>query len=233
MSDLYESEPLLRQYLDFHYRSQDTDYLPYHPLPAGVLGYPARCAAKLIEHCGSHHTALDLGCAVGGSSFELAKVFDQVVGIDFSASFINAASELARIGNFRLSEILYTPPSEVRKCTPLFKKGDACDLPEDLGTFDAILMANLLCRLPDPAACLAGLHAHTRAGSVLLFTTPCSWNEAFTPREKWLWPTLEGLHDHLDSWCDCQEVLEMPFVLKDHERRAQFTVAQASVWRVR
>lgn len=233
MSNSYESETLLRQYLDFHYRSQDADYLPHHPLPAGVLGYPERCAAKLIEHSKHFGSALDLGCAVGGSSFALANVFDQVLGIDFSASFIRTASQLATSGEFRLSEKTYAPPSGNRKCTPKFQTGDACNLPEDLGVFDAVLMANLLCRLPDPAACLSQLKKITRPDSVLLFTTPCSWDEAFTPREKWLWPTLEGLHEHLDGWCECIEVLEMPFVLKDHERRAQFTVAQASIWKVR
>lgn len=232
MPDYYESEPLLRQYLDFHYRSQDPDYLPLHPLPEGVLRYPERCAAKLIEHCGAFSSALDLGCAVGGSSFTLASVFEKVLGIDFSNSFIRTASELANTGEFRLAEIPYSLPSGNRKCTPVFQTGDACHLPEDLGVFDAILMANLLCRLPDPAACLTQLKKITRPGSVLLFTTPCSWDESFTPREKWLWPTLEGLHNHLDSWCECIEVLEMPFVLKDNERRAQFTVAQASVWKV-
>ncbi len=29
-------------------------------------------------------------------------------------------------------------------------QGDACNLPESLGQFDAVLAANLLCRLPDP-----------------------------------------------------------------------------------
>ncbi|MDF3130190.1 methyltransferase domain-containing protein [Kiritimatiellaeota bacterium B1221] len=232
MPDSYESETLLRQYLDFHYRSQEPDYLPHHPLPAGVVGYPERCAAKLIGHSEHFGSALDLGCAVGGSSFALAREFHQVLGIDFSASFIRAANQLAAKGQFRSSEHIYTPSSEPRKNPPRFQTGDACHLPDDLGSFDAVLMANLLCRLPDPAACLEQLKKITRPGSVLLFTTPCSWDEAFTPRDKWLWPTLEGLHQHLNPWCTNLEVLEMPFVLRDHERRAQFTVAQASVWKV-
>ncbi len=36
-------------------------------------------------------TALDLGCAVGGSSFALARAFQSVVGVDSSAHFIKAA----------------------------------------------------------------------------------------------------------------------------------------------
>jgi 2-polyprenyl-3-methyl-5-hydroxy-6-metoxy-1,4-benzoquinol methylase len=35
--------------------------------------------------------ALDLGCAVGRSSFELTRYFDRVVGLDYSARFIQVA----------------------------------------------------------------------------------------------------------------------------------------------
>lgn len=233
LTDSYESESLLRQYLDFHFCSEDPDYLPHHSLPVGLLHYPNRCAAKLIGHSQRFERALDVGCAVGGSSFALAAEFKEVVGLDFSASFIHAASHIAREGHFRLSENVYSLPSELRKNAPEFLTADACDLPEDLGRFDAVLMANLLCRLPDPAACLKGLRNVTTSGSILLFTTPCSWDESFTPRDKWLWPTLEALHEQLDSWCECIEVTDMPFILKDHDRRAQFTVAEASVWKVR
>lgn len=232
MPDSYESETLLRQYLDFHFRSKEPDYLPHHSVPKGLTDYPRRCAEKVIQHSRRFERALDLGCAVGGSSFALATRFREVLGVDFSASFIHAAATLAQHGVFRLSEETYTLPSELRKPPPHFEVGDACALREDLGCFDAILMANLLCRLPDPAACLQGLKSHTRPGSLLVFMTPCSWDEAFTPRDKWLWPTLEGLHQHLDPWCNCIEVSDLPFLLRDHERRAQFTVAEASVWEV-
>jgi putative 4-mercaptohistidine N1-methyltranferase len=233
LTDLYETSPLLQQYLDFHFRGGDSDYLPHHPLPEGVLAYPERCAEKVIQHSTRTALALDLGCAVGGSTFALAKSFDDVVGIDFSTSFIDTASHLADKGVFRLSEEEYRLSSGVRKNRVTFQQGDACHLPEHLGTFDAILMANLLCRLPDPAACLDGLKSKTTSGSVLVFMTPCSWDEAYTPREKWLWPTEEALHEHLDPWCDCLETSDMPFVLRDHERRAQFTVALCTVWRVK
>ncbi|MGA0332454.1 MAG: methyltransferase domain-containing protein [Kiritimatiellia bacterium] len=244
MPDSYESEALLRQYLDFHYRSGDPGYLPHHPLPPGVLEYPRRCAEKVLQYSRRFDRALDPGCAVGGSTFVLATRFQEVVGVDLSASFIRTATALAQHGVFRLpepfrhgngqglSEETYTLPSELRNTSPRFEQGDACALRPDLGCFDAILMANLLCRLPDPAACLQNLRNHTRPGSLLVFMTPCSWDEDFTPREKWLFPTLEALHQHLDPWCGCLEVSEMPFVLRDHERRAQFTVAQCSVWEV-
>lgn len=41
---------------------------------------------------GGEALALDIGCAVGGASFELARAFPHVLGIDFSQHFVNAAN---------------------------------------------------------------------------------------------------------------------------------------------
>lgn len=42
--------------------------------------------------------ALDIGCSVGRITFELAKRFNQVVGIDISHRFIDAAKKLKMYG---------------------------------------------------------------------------------------------------------------------------------------
>ena len=102
-----------------------------------------------------------MGCAVGGSCKELASSFEEVVGIDYAQGFVDAANALktndlnyARSGEASLpgAQCLaraFTPSS----CPKLtFIKGDACALPESLGTFDAVLAANLLCRLREPLA---------------------------------------------------------------------------------
>ena len=41
--------------------------------------------------------ALDLGCAVGRASFELARYFEDVVGVDYSQAFVDTANELKRV----------------------------------------------------------------------------------------------------------------------------------------
>ena len=38
--------------------------------------------------------ALDVGCAVGATSFKLDETFGYVVGVDYSASFVNKATEV-------------------------------------------------------------------------------------------------------------------------------------------
>lgn len=51
--------------------------------------------------------ALDIGCAVGRTAFEMTRLFDEVVGIDLSTRFIQVASKLTQ-----QESILYKIPIE-------------------------------------------------------------------------------------------------------------------------
>ena len=55
-------------------------------------------------------------------------------------------------------------------------------LEEDLGSFDLVHAANLLCRLPNPQAFLDRLNELVAPGGQLLLTTPFTWLEDFTPK---------------------------------------------------
>lgn len=64
-----------------------------------------------------------------------------------------------------------------------FFQGDACalskyaDEKEGFGTFDGAIMANLLCRLPDPMACLDAMPKIINKGGVVVIVTPFTWLE--------------------------------------------------------
>ncbi len=47
--------------------------------------------------------ALDIGCAVGRSTFELATEFEEVVGIDYSSAFIAKCQQLKITGESEYS----------------------------------------------------------------------------------------------------------------------------------
>ena len=47
--------------------------------------------------------ALDIGCAVGRSTFELSKKFSKVVGIDYSQAFIDCSNQLKKYGELPYS----------------------------------------------------------------------------------------------------------------------------------
>lgn len=131
-SALYETEALTNQYLDFHYG--ETEYF-------GVKNFPLNCSHKIIEAAQSEHIkgrALDLGCAVGRTTIELANHFNEVIGLDFSHAFINAANKV-------LNEKHQDVAGKVK-----FIQGDACKLSPELGKFDVIFAGNLIDRLYDP-----------------------------------------------------------------------------------
>ena len=90
--EFYETERALSEYLLFHYGSPN-EVLPWSFGPASALNYPARCVSECLStaRLSSSARALDLGCAVGRSTFELARHCAEVIGIDYSHTFIEAA----------------------------------------------------------------------------------------------------------------------------------------------
>jgi 5-histidylcysteine sulfoxide synthase len=89
----YETDRLVSEYAEFHYGDE---YF-------GVPNFPRALAQLAIEAMGNKPAAkaLDLGCATGRASFELARHFARVTGIDFSARFISLGVRLAEQGRLR------------------------------------------------------------------------------------------------------------------------------------
>ncbi|MHC1769672.1 MAG: putative 4-mercaptohistidine N1-methyltransferase [Verrucomicrobiia bacterium] len=248
-SDFYETDRALAEYLLFHYGSQE-QVLPWAFGPASALDYPARCVSECLElvRLPARARALDLGCAVGRSTFELARHCAEVIGIDYSHRFIEVARHLLQhgsIGYAYLEEgLLTTPataavPAEIDRQRVTFEQGDAQDLRPDLGWFDVVLLANLVDRLREPRQCLGRLPNFVRPGGQLMVTTPCTWLEDYTAPSDWLGGfeqegrpvrTLETLHALLDSHFTLARTLDLPFLIREHARKFQWSVAQATVW---
>ena len=87
---MYESDTAVSQYCEAHYGE------PFF----GVENFPARCAhiCLALMRNKTRKRALDIGCSVGRASFELAKEFDFVSGLDFSARFIRIAYQMQEKG---------------------------------------------------------------------------------------------------------------------------------------
>ncbi len=246
----YESDRLLSEYLLFHYGTAE-EILPYDFGPREALAYPVRCVSECLGLVPPGARALDLGCAVGRSSFELARHCASVLGIDLSRRFIAAAEALQRTG-----ELPYERADEGDLCTPLiagvpkdlarekvrFEVGDATALRSGLGSFDVVLMANLIDRLGDPARCLARLPELVAPAGQLIISSPYTWLTEFTPRERWLGgfhdgarrvTTRETLQALLAPAFELTATKNLPFLIREHVRKFQWSVAQATVWRRR
>ncbi len=245
----YESDQLLSEYLLFHYGAPE-EVLPGAGGPREALEYPARCVGECLDlaRLPREARALDLGCAVGRSSFELARHCAEVVGIDFSQRFIEAAQRLQQAGEMpyrRTDEgdlttaLIARVPQEIDRQRVRFETGDAADLRADLGAFDVVLLANLIDRLPEPRRCLARLPELVHPGGQLIITSPYTWLEEWTPRAHWLGGferegrrvgTLDGLHAALDRAFELTATRDLPFLIREHARKFQWSVAQASCW---
>jgi len=242
------------------------------PNMTAFFDFPKRCA-QVVLHFARRlglpmERALDLGCAVGRSTFELAVRqggYSHVLGIDFSHSFVRAAAEMASRGSMacdiavegKLTEkLLVRVSDDVDRSRCQFQQEDACAMPSNAtlgGAFDAVLGANLLCRLPDPMAFLrrlttgivAGDDGLVKKGGLLVLTSPCSWLEQFTDDKHWLGgyvdsetqapiTTAAALRRELGSLgFDLIHEGSMPLMIREHARKFQLIVAHLSVWRRR
>lgn len=247
--DVYESEQYLNEYLLFHY-GEVADVLPWDFGPKEAVGFAARCVSDCIElgAVGPEARALDLGCAVGRSSFELARYCAEVTGIDFSQSFIHAALEIRRHGHIhfdRIEEGVLTSrcvarvPPEIDRNRVHFEIGDALKLKSTVTEYDVVLAANLLCRLEDPIQLLLKFSQLVRPGGQLILVSPYSWNKDFTPFPKWLggyehngrrFETFVTLTKFLESDFTLVRTRDLPFLIREHARKYQWSVSHGSVW---
>lgn len=242
MSSIYESDKLLAEYLLFHYGAADEILPSARDWPAGMheaLDFPQRTVAYFSP--GTVARGLDLGCAVGRAAFELARSCDQVTGIDFSQAFIGAAEALRRgeslayerteEGHLR-TRLLAHPPAGVARDRLRFVQGDALHLPADLGVFDRVHAANLLCRLAAPQRLLDRLPVLVKPGGELVLATPCTWQEEFTLPEHW--PpagTFAWLKAALEPEFSLVRQAEEPFLMRETARKFQWTRSLVTVWR--
>ena len=247
--NIYETDRLLAEYLLFHY-GEDAEVLPWPDGPRAALQYPVRCVAECFDlsllPAGAR--ALDLGCAVGRSAFELARHCAEVIGVDFSQRFITTAQDLRDNGTVnylrRDEGELSTPltarvPADITRTRVHFETGDAMGLRPGLGPFDAVLMANLIDRLQDPRRCLERLPGLVKPGGQLVITSPYTWLEEFTPAENWLGGfasggehvlTRAGLIFSLSEAFELVAVKDLPFLIREHARKFQWSVAEATIW---
>ena len=242
--EMYESDDLVAQYCDAH----------YGPDKFRVRNFPLRLVEIILAVMDDRpkRRALDLGCAVGRGSFELAKQFAFVTGIDFSARFIRIAHQLQQKGvvHYQLPEEGEIVSYHEKRLSDFglqgtaerieFIQGDAHNLKPQFVDYDLILAANLIDRLYDPVRFLADIHLRLKPGGVLALASPYTWLEEYTKKTDWIgglrragepYTTLEGLHDLLKShFKPLTEPQDVEFVIRETARKFQHTVSQLTFW---
>jgi putative 4-mercaptohistidine N1-methyltranferase len=245
----YDSERGLSEYLLFHYGASEA-LVPAGWAQLGALEFPARCVSQCLDaaRLPAQARALDLGCAVGRGSFELARTCTEVIGIDFSKKFIDLANRLRKGGSLRFKSLeegeltrarRAVVPPEIERQRVKFEVGDATRLRSDLGEFDAVLAANLIDRLEAPLKCLARLPGLLRPGGQLIMASPYTWLASYTPRRNWLGgfarggrpvKTFDTLRRIFAPHFKLARRLDLAFLLREHARKYQLGISEASVW---
>jgi putative 4-mercaptohistidine N1-methyltranferase len=242
MIDFYETDKLLAEYLLFHFGTAEEILPPHRSWPEGMTA-ALDFAVRTAEHFSAGEVArgLDLGCAVGRSSFEMSRRCGEVVGMDFSHAFIRAAEALrsgVSLGYSRreeaavVTDLVAHLPAGIDGGRSHFLQGDAMDLPVDLGSFDWVHVANLVCRLPEPARLLDRLPSLVKSGGELVLATPCTWLEEFTPTQNWpVGGTFDWLQEKLAPAFSLIRQVEEPFLIRETARKFQWTTSLVTVWR--
>ncbi len=246
-TNMYEEDMTISQYIEFHYGEECF----------GVPNFPVACAQACLSAMAGKKTskALDIGCATGRASFELAAVFDHVDALDFSARLIETPSalqskgmkryliqdegDLVRYKDVRLSDFI---ADEATAQKVRFRQGDACNLAEKYTGYDLVFAGNLIDRLYDPALFLETMKTRMNKGGLLVITSPYTWLEEFTDRSKWLGgfkdegtgenvSTLEGIKNQLaPHFVPFGAPQDIPFTIRETRRKHQHTIAELSIW---
>ena len=241
--DIYESDELVSQYCEFQYGKENF----------GVENF-AISTARVASSFARHKTkALDLGCATGRATYELAHEFDEVEGIDFSARFVQVGSKLKDEGYIAFSVKDEGDISHKKKVTiedlgyenlrdkVSFWQGDACNLKPNFKKYDLVMATNLIDRLYNPRLFLDTIDERLNADGILVITSPYTWQESSTKKEFWLGgytdengseiKTIDTLKKVLSDKFELLHKEDLEFVIKETARKYQHTISQVSVWK--
>lgn len=240
--NIYETDNLVSQYCEFHYGEA---YF-------GVKNFPQTSVHALqpFLHKIQPNKVLDLGCAVGRSSFELAQYFDHVTAIDYSHKFIDVAKQLQNDNTlqyrittegslYETKEInLKQLKLDHNKTSIDFQQGDALNLDPSITNYDLIFCSNLIDRLYDPKTFLQQIQHKLNTNALLVILSPYTWLEEYTKPTHWLggytqndraYYTLDQMKQKLDK-LTLIHTQDVEFVIRETARKFQHTISQMSIW---
>ena len=184
----------LSSYTWDHYGEFDTGGSVVGAEP-GAVGRSLRRALELAGRVPSG-PAIDLGCSVGRTAFELAAAPGErlVLGVDLHFPMLRVAAEVLRQGrvnypkrrtgvvyDWRNFEVHFEGAEQVD-----FWACDATALPFPAGTFALASALNVLDCVNNPRELLVSLSHALKAEGKILLTCPYDWSPGATPLEAWL-----------------------------------------------
>ena len=222
VEDIYESDDVVSHYCEFQYTKNSL----------GGENFAQYCAKIAASFATKRTKALDLGCLTGRTSFELAKEFESVEGVEFSVRFIGVGSKLKNEGyiTFLVDE---AGEKRVQKRVTLrelgyedvakrveFWQGDVSNLKPNLQGYDLIMFTSIMESLTNPEALLESVTQRIHRDGILVVSSKEFAADDFENLKKILRAQFELLHTE-----------EIPYALREHTQQYKRELARLSVWR--
>lgn len=241
----YEEESTRDEYLALHWPDGDLlEPLLGERTPPLEGRYPY--AARGWWEPRPRALALDLGCACGRTTLDLARDHRHAFGLDLSRSLVRAADGVRRSGRARYRTVVegdLVREHDVAVDAPrnaTFLVGDALALPFPDGAFGTVVALNLVDRVPDPGRAVDEMGRLVEPRGVLLVGSPWTWLDRFTSRERRL-GGFEGargpvrgpdaLRARLAPAFAMEREALLPFFILHHARSGQLGLAHLQKFR--
>jgi len=241
--DVYETDPDVVRNCEAQYGA---DFL-------GFKNYYKQIAEIVIRYAGnSRNSALDLGCRTGRTTWELAKEFDAVTGLDFTARNIRVGVQLQENGSFN-----YVFPEEgdlysyhqlninklgfeklVDKVT--FLQSDASNMKSIFVGYDLVLINDILDQMYNPRHFLTSVHKRINNGGRLIVATGFDWSEECTIRENWvgghreageqIWGEEDLAALLSETFTKIDGPITIPSVKRINKRKYSYSNIEVTIW---
>lgn len=261
-----EAEDLKESQENFMYQIDETEAqmleFNYGEEVFAVKNWGQRCAelCKQVFAVNSGEQAksrrvLDIGCTVGRTSFELAKYFDEVVGLDFSARFFHLAVSLKEKGclnyfrktegelnefiNLELNRFDFYPHKEK---VAFFQQPDVCNI--DLlkyNGFDLVFAGNLLEKLHESRSFLKKIHLVLADKGIFVLSSTYDWKNEVSNAKNWVGgvkynaenkTSYEGIKEILrENFEEIEKPVDQQLIIRESCRKFQHYIANFTFWR--
>lgn len=249
--NVYEENQAVAAQLELNYAD-----LTGNQGPLNQPNYFVSCVAACLELFDKTDDlkALNLGCSVGRASFELARHFAKVDGLDFTARLIQHSFQLQEEGesryvieqegeimDFKEIHISNSDLAEVKHKVN-FSQGDACNLKPLFNGYDLVLATNVLESVYDPEKFLEVAKSRLNKNGILVLTSNYLWDERKNIDSRWLggvklngenFSSIEGLKELLSADFELITTRDIPSVVRKTARNYAFNNNQLSAWRLK
>jgi len=229
--DSYETDFEVVMECDKHYGN---DHLGLGNFQKNIVDYCIRICSP-----DKRDRALNLGCSVGRTAFELARHFNFVTGLDFSARFIKNAVRMQEKSDLHYAmknegEIVsfydkYLQDYQLTEFADkvVFLQTDAANMKAIFSDYDFVLADDIIDKIYDPVSFLKLIRDRINKSGLLVITSAFDWNEEKTQKEKWLGGYKEA-GDNVNGITGIERLLSADFI-KINEPYEMYSVFRETV----